>query len=134
VASDAPVPLHDAARELVDYFLFVDEAPFPAPVRGSSGFAERFQNEGPRDRRGRSLRQLDLHTRLLRYPCSYLIYTEAFDALPPAAKSAIYRRLWDVLSGVDTDSKYRRLSTGDRRAIIEILHDTKRDLPDYFMS
>lgn len=131
-AADAPIALDDAARELVDYFLFVDEAAFTGPIRGSSGFAERFEAEGRPDRRGRSLRQLDLNTRLLRYPCSYLIYTDAFDALPPDAKSAIYQRMWRVLSGQETDPRYLRLSDGDRRAVIEILRDTKQDLPAYF--
>lgn len=32
---------------------------------------------GPRDRIGRSLRDLDLQERLLRYPFSYMIYSEA---------------------------------------------------------
>jgi hypothetical protein len=132
VAADVPVSLADGARELVDYFLFVDEAPFPAPVRGSSGFTERFQGAGPRDHAGHSLRQLDLNTRFLRYPCSYLIYAEAFDALPADAKSAIYQRMWDVLSGADNDPKYRRIANGDRRAIIEILRETKTDLPVFF--
>jgi hypothetical protein len=127
--TDTPVSLDAAARELVDYFLFVDEARFDTPVRGLSGFAERFEQQGPRDRQGRSLRQLDLRTRLLRYPCSYLIYTPAFDALPSIGRAAIYRRMWDVLSGVDKDPRYRRLSADDRRNIVDILRDTKTDLP-----
>jgi hypothetical protein len=53
-------PLKDTVSELVDYLLFVDEQPLTAAVKGSSGFAERFAAEGPRDHRGRSLRQLDL--------------------------------------------------------------------------
>jgi hypothetical protein len=132
VADDAPIPLADAAREVVDYFLFVDEAPFPAPVRGASGFAEWFERQGRRDRVGRSLRALDLDTRLLRYPCSWLIYTDAFEALLPEAKAAVYTRLWQVLSGDARDPKYQRLSPADRRAIIEILRDTKEGLPGYF--
>jgi len=132
VADEVPIPLDAAARELVDYFLFVDEAPLADRVQGSSGFAERFAAQGPRDRRGRSLRELDLKTRLLRYPCSYLIYSDAFEALPPPAKRAIYERMRHVLSGGETDPRYRRLSQADRRAIIEILRDTKKDLPSYF--
>ena len=68
----------------------------------------------------------------MRYPCSYMIYAEAFDALPAAAKDAIYRRMWQVLSGADSDAKYARLALGDRRAIVEILRETKAGLPDYF--
>ena len=86
----------------------------------------------PDDGQGRSLRELDLHERLLRYPCSYMIYTEMFDALPPIAKDAIYQRLWRVLSGDDPDEIYSRLLLADRQAIVEILRDTKPDLPEYF--
>ncbi len=121
-----------AAAELVDYLLFVDEAPLSYPVRGSGGFAEQFASRGPRDTKGRSLRDFDLEERLFRYPCSYMIHTEAFDGLPSMAKDAVFRRLWEVLSGQETGAVYDRLSTGDRRAIVEILLETKPDLPAYF--
>jgi hypothetical protein len=121
------------ATEVVDYLLFVDEAKLPDRVRGGSGFAERFSGMGPRDRRGRSLRQLDLDRRLMAYPCSYLIYSPAFDALPPGAKDPIYRRMWEVLSGQERDARYQSaLSRADRQSIVEILRDTKPDLPRYF--
>jgi hypothetical protein len=121
------------ALEFVDYLLFVDEAPLPDRVQGTSGFAERFSTLGPRDRKGRSLHELDLTTRLLKYPCSYLIYSEPFDALPPAAKEPVYRRMWQVLSGNETGERYRAaLPLETRRAIVEILRDTKPDLPAYF--
>jgi hypothetical protein len=124
--------VRDAVRDLVDYLLFVDEAPLGARVEGSSGFAARFQAQGPRDRSGRSLRQLDLERRLLRYPCSYMIYTDAFDALP--VKDLVYQRMWQILSGEDKDRKYARKSAADKQAIVEILRETKKDLPEYFKS
>lgn len=136
-AADGGDPARVAAGdavEFVDYLLFVNEAPLPGRIRGTSGFAERFQAQGPRDRRGRSLRELDLERRLLRYPCSYMIYAPAFDALPGEAKDAIYQRMWRVLSGDDRAQKYQRLSLSDRRAVVEILRDTKPDLPAYFES
>ena len=124
--------LRESIVYLVDYLLFVDEAPLARPIEGSGGFAAAFAARGPRDSRGRSLRELDLDRRLMRYPCSYMIYTRAFDALPPPAKAGIYQRLWDVLAGRVTDAVYDRLSPADRAAIVEILIDTKPDLPDYF--
>ncbi len=124
--------VRETARELVDYLLFIDEAPLSAAVSGASGFAEQFAAAGPRDKKGRSLRQLDLERRLFQYPCSYMIYTPAFDALPVAAKEAVYARMWEVLSGRDKDRSYDRLSAADRQAIVEILRDTKTGLPDYF--
>jgi hypothetical protein len=130
---DAPeISLDGTAEELVDYLLFVDEAPLPAGITGGSGFAEWYSSLGPFDDQGRSLHQLDLDGGLLRYPASPLIYTETFDALPAAAKDAVYRRLWAVLSGETDAPRYERLSPDDRQAIVEILRATKPDLPDYF--
>jgi hypothetical protein len=124
--------MRGVAEEVVDYMLFVDEAPLPNRVAGRSGFAERMSAGGPTDRRGRSLYQLDLTRRLMKYPCSYLIYSPAFDALPPLAKDPIYRRMWQVLSGDAREPRYASLSLTDRRAIVEILKDTKPNLPAYF--
>jgi hypothetical protein len=129
---DAAARMREAADDLVDYLLFVEEAPLVGSVRGSSGFAEKFAARGPRDSKGRSLHQLDLDRRLMRYPCSYMIYTPAFDALPADARNAVYQRMWQVLSGKDTNKKYSTLSAADRQAIIEILKETKKGLPAYF--
>jgi hypothetical protein len=124
--------MDDGAKELVDYMLFADEAPLPQPIRIATTFAERFSALGPTDRKGRSLRQLDLTRRLLRYPCSYMIYSAQFEQLPALAKKAIYSRLWTVLSGTERDRKYAYLTSADRAAIVDILRDTKPDLPKVF--
>ncbi len=126
--------VQEAAHDLVDYLLFVYEAPLPAGIRSTSGFADWFSAQGPFDSQGRSLHQLDLDGRLLRYPCSFLIYTDAFDALPELAKDAVYRRMWEVLSGQATDDRYGHLTLDDRRAVVEILRETKPDLPAYFQT
>jgi hypothetical protein len=124
--------IDQAAAELVDYLLFVDEAPLPGPISGTTRFAEVFSSQGPRDSEGRSLRDLDLTSRLLRYPCSYLIYSEPFDALPAQAKNAVYARLWAVLSGQERDPRYKILPPATRRAIVEIIMQTKPDVARYF--
>jgi hypothetical protein len=116
------------AREIADYMLFLEEARLSSPVRGTAGFQEKFAAKGPFDKKGRSLRQFDLERRMMRYPLSYMIYSPAFDALPEEAKGAIYQRLWQVLSGEEPS----RFSIEDRRAVVEILRDTKMDLPQYF--
>jgi hypothetical protein len=133
-ARELSVLLRDSAKELVDYLLFIDEAPLPGRVHGTSGFAEKFVAQGPRDSHGRSLRQLDLETRLLRYPCSYMIYSEAFNNLPEQARSAIYQRMWQVLSGAEKNGRYARLTRSNRQAIVEILRETKPALPPYFQT
>ena len=83
----------------------------------------RFAAEGPRDSKGRSLRDFDLTRRMFKYPLSYMIYSPIFDALPASARDAIYRRLWGELS---------RKDRGDRTAIVEILRATRSGLPAYF--
>ena len=120
------------ARELVDYLLFVDEHPLPERFESTSGFKEQFERYGPWDRQGRSLKQLDLDTRLFRYPCSYMIYSPAFDGLPVATKDAVYARMWDILSGKDQGHKYAKLTPQLRADIAGILRDTKPGLPSYF--
>jgi hypothetical protein len=114
----------DAFEPLVRALLFVDAAPFDASIRSSSGFAKEFSAQGPRDKRGRSLRDFDLKTRLFRYPLSYLIYSDSFREMPAAAKSFVFKRLRDVLSGKDQSEAFRHLSTADRAAIQEILTQT----------
>ncbi len=121
--------IESAAEKLVRYLLFVDESPLTAAVEGTSGFAQEFASRGPRDRRGRSLRDLDLTHRLFKYPCSYLIDSEAFNALPAPAKDHVYHRLHQILTGKDQSPEFAHLSHDDRSAILEILRDTKHDLP-----
>jgi hypothetical protein len=133
-AEDKPIAMGDAAAEVVDYMLFVGETPIREPISGSSGFRERFEQQGPFDHKGRSLRQLDLRRRLMRYPLSYMIYSPLFEELPGAAKEAIHQRLWQVLSGEARGPQYQHLSFEDRQAIAEILKDTKKDLPSYFVA
>jgi hypothetical protein len=121
-----------AIDDLVAYMLFVDEVPLRERVTGVSTFTKTFPERGPRDARGRSLRDFDLRTRLFRYPLSYMIYSEVFDHMPASALERVYRRLYDVLTGTDARDKFGGLSPDDRRATLEILLDTKATLPAYW--
>jgi hypothetical protein len=121
-------------ESLVTYMLFADEATLRGPVIGVSTFTKTFAERGPRDHQGRSLRDFDLERRMFRYPLSYMVYSEAFDAMPDSVKERVYRRLYDVLTGRDQSEKFKRLSAEDRRAVLEILRETKPGLPGYFKS
>jgi hypothetical protein len=85
---------------------------------------------GPRDSRGRSLRELDLGKRLLRYPLSYEIYSDQFDGLPEYALDYVYARIVEVLQGRDTTGISASLTDAERQAITEILIDTKPALAE----
>jgi hypothetical protein len=121
--------LNSEIEQMVTYMLFADEEPLKSPVTGVSTFTKTFPERGPRDSQGRSLRDFDLQTRLFRYPLSYMIYTPAFDALPSTVKDRVYQRLFEILTGKDNSETYARLSAADRRAVYEILRETKRGLP-----
>jgi hypothetical protein len=132
IGAEAGGPLRESIDELVDYLLFVDEEPLPGPVSGPSTFTKTFPRSGSRDSKGRSLRDFDLTRRLMRYSCSYLIYSPSFDALPENAKRGIYARMWTILSGAVSEPRYAQLSAADRQAVLGILRETKPDLPSYF--
>src|SRR4029077_11339280 len=104
----------DETDRLINAMLFVEAASLTQPIAGTTNFATEFSARGPRDSQGRSLHQLDLKTRLLRYPLSYLVYSKSFDALPQAAKNHIYKRFFEVLSGKDTSASFNHLSPADR--------------------
>lgn len=120
--------LESSGEDLVRAMVFVEEARIEGPVVGSSTFSADFMARGPRDRVGRSLRELDLQSRLFRYPVSYLIYSEAFRALPAEARTYVYGRLDTILSSPVARDDFEYLSAEDRVAIREILVET---IPDF---
>lgn len=120
--------IRNVGDALVKYMFFSKEAPLTDKVQGTSSFAEDFAQRGPRDPKGRSLRDFDLQKRLFKYPCSYLIYSKAFDALPEVVKSYVYGRMHDVLTGRDYTRDFDHLTAEDRQAIREVLLATKPEL------
>ncbi len=118
--------INNAVEPLLKGMLFSEETKLTAEITGTSGFAKDFTARGPRDPAGRSLRDLDLKTRMFKYPCSYLIYSESFDALPKEARDRFFARLHEVLSGKDQSKDFEHLTPADRKAIAEILAATKK--------
>lgn len=113
-----------AGEKLLQYLLFSGEFLLTSPVAGTSDFAAEFERLGPRDGQGRSLREFDLQRRLFKYPCSFLIYSDSFAALPPAMREYVDQRLGEILSGEDRSAEFAHLTSADRQAIREILVDT----------
>jgi hypothetical protein len=114
--------LNSQIENLVSYLTFSDEAKLTDPIKGVSTFTQTFPQRGPRDSKGRSLRDFDLKTKLFKYPLSYMIYTDMFDKMQPRAKERVLRRLYEVLTGPGED----------KRAALEIVRETKPNLPDYW--
>jgi len=116
--------LKSLSEELLRSLFMVGQPDFVSPITGVSGFSEMFSNLGPRDSSDRSLRDLDLNTRLFKYPFSYLIYSDAFVALPEQVQEIISTGIDEVLSGRNNDEEYSHLTEQDRQAIAEILSAT----------
>jgi hypothetical protein len=125
--ADLEAQIEAITEPLVTAMLFVNEAPLSGPITGTSGFRSDFESRGPVDGEGRSLRHFDLTGRLFRYPMSFLVYSDAFEGLPTEAKEQVFRRVWEVLAGLDQSRQFDHLSMIDRTAILEILRDTKED-------
>jgi len=114
-----------AAEALVRYMFFADEVELTGPICGTSKFAEQFAASAKPDRHGRSFRELDLTQRLFKYPCSYLIYSEAFERMPPAVMDYVRQRATEVLTAEKAPKGYESLTDSHRAAIAEILRETK---------
>ena len=78
------------------------------------------------------MRDFDLQTRIFKHPCSYLIHSPAFDALPEPIREHLLARLFDILVGKDASPQFGRRTPEERRAILEILRETKPNLPAYW--
>jgi hypothetical protein len=127
IEQDATV--HRLANELADYLVFTGEAPPLSELTPRPGFAASLAARVPKDHLGRSLGQLDLVDRLLRYPCSFMVYSEAFEGLPAPIKTVIYHRITELLSATDPHPMRIDRAGEARRVALEILKETKPDFP-----
>ncbi|MCY3706264.1 MAG: hypothetical protein OXH08_12335 [Gammaproteobacteria bacterium] len=112
-------------ESLVRALFFVGTPRLEDPIEGTSTFAADFTAGGHQDAQGRSLRDLDLRTRLFRHPLSYLIHSPEYDALPDQARAYVDARILGILRGEEGGRDFAHLSAGDREAILAILRDTK---------
>ncbi|MEL6106505.1 MAG: hypothetical protein AAFU85_10725 [Planctomycetota bacterium] len=116
-----------SADRVLHHLLFRDEFKLTSAISGTTSFATDFVQSGRRDSRGRSLRDFDLRTRLFKYPCSYLIHSDAFSALPDVVRMMVLKRLAEVLRG-GTLEGYEHLDPRTRRDLLSILRST---LPEF---
>ena len=114
--------------KVVDYLLFRDETPIPK-VSCDPAFRRAFSANRIADRRKRSLKDLRLDGRIFENRCSYMIYSPTFDQFPPMLKGAIYARIHEILTSPKPVEGFDYLGKEEKRRILEILDETKEDLP-----
>lgn len=117
-------------ESLLQYLLFCGEAPLPENgIAGAASFVTAFQKNQRTSKSGGSLKEFDLKTRLFKNRCSYLIYSAEWDALPKPLLTAVYARLFEILSSKKPVAGYDHLTLDERAAILMILRETKPGLP-----
>ena len=128
--SDAPTFLDREANSLVRYLLFADEAKFPvAGVDGDPLLQKDFSKNRRQNKMGFSLKDLDLSTRLFRFRCSYMIYSDSFSGLPLELKTRVFHQLEQVLSTEANSTDFAYLPISEKRTIRSILSETLSGLP-----
>lgn len=118
-----------AVEQLVQYLTFSDEIMLQEPIHGTTNFSESFSQRGPRNTEGDSLYQLDLTERLSRHACSYMIYSNAFQALPPIAKRSVYDRIRAMLSTEISSEAQARFTKRQCEKTLAILEQTIEGFP-----
>jgi hypothetical protein len=112
----------EAAKELVDALLFKDEAELGENgVEGDVAFQDAFSERYPRTKDGKSLADFQLQERIFKLRCSYMVYSQPFQDLPPRVKGAVMARLKVRLSGPEAAEW---LKEGERGKIAAILAET----------
>lgn len=77
------------ASELADALAFAGQPLLPGAIAGEEGFRDAFLRREAPDSAGRSLRALDLETRLFRYGASDLVHSSAFASLPRRVRDLV---------------------------------------------
>ena len=123
------------ADELARYILFADEAKLPAKgVQGDPAFISAFyRNKKPAaGAGGASLKDFDLRSRIFRYRCSYMLYTDSWQMLPRELRERVYYKMAEGLRETNSNPVYSHLSPDEKRAIRTILKETLTGLPPWW--
>ena len=127
--------LHGERDRILEYLLFGNEIKLPAGgIKGTGDFERGFRQNRKNDDQNRSLKDFDLQSRLFKYRCSYMIYSEAFELLPDMLKRAVYQKLFGILEADEPPAKYAHLAKQERRSIREILLATKPEIRKFLDS
>ncbi|MGE0142640.1 MAG: hypothetical protein AB7I19_08355 [Planctomycetota bacterium] len=121
--------LKELADDLLAVLLLRDVPPLPAPVRGTSDFAAAYLAAGPRDAAGNSLRELELDTRLFRWPVSPTITSPSFRHLPTELREIVLLRMLRILTGRNGRRAYAHVAEEDRQPLLTMLVELVPDLP-----
>jgi hypothetical protein len=114
-----------SADDVIEALFFKDEAALPdGGIEGDEAFPIAFSAKAPKSADGRSLKDMQLLTRLFKYRCSYMVYSLTFQHLTPPLKRTVLTRMKEVLAGTDGSGQFGYLGESERAHIINILKET----------
>jgi hypothetical protein len=119
--------LKEVTETMVSELLFKEEFPLGGKIVDTSQtgkFVAEFKAKGKTDSRGRSLRDLDLQSRLFKYRCSYMIYSKSFRDFPKILKSSVLNRIKEIMTSESPQLGYEYLEAKEKKAIFDILSGT----------
>lgn len=129
-AGSCLVVFNNQAEKIIEALLCKGEPDWPTRgIQGNGEFEKAYAKERRPDTQGRALRDLDLKTRLFRYRCSPLIYSQSFATLPPLLREIVLQRLAAGLQAAEPTDEFKHLPADERKAIYEIIKATLPDLP-----
>ncbi|HEX2749278.1 MAG TPA: hypothetical protein VHM91_14820 [Verrucomicrobiales bacterium] len=118
------------AADITAYMLFQKEAKLPpSGITGDPGFIRDFRENRKAIAGDHSLKEFDLKTRLMRYRCTYMIYTNYWANLPALVKDRCWQRLKVLLGPDGTSGTAPWLPSVERAAIRKILGGTLEESP-----
>ncbi|MDB6137729.1 MAG: hypothetical protein JWO94_801 [Verrucomicrobiaceae bacterium] len=126
LSGDDSAALNDIARQLVRYLLFANEAKLPAGgIKPDPAFLKDFLARRKLIANGASLRDVDLHGRLFKYRCSYMIQAPSFAALPREFKDRVLAGLSAALREQGAPPEFDYLPLAEKQAIRAILKESR---------
>ena len=118
--------INNAAEHILEYLLFVDEAPLHN-ITANQSFLDKFTKDKAVAANGDSLYNLKFDKGISELPCSWLIYSDSFTGLHPVLKEVLLKRLKNILTAKDLEEQYIHLRK-TRKRIHQVLVET---LPAY---
>ena len=109
------------AERVVDALLFRDEADLGEGATGDPEFQEAWTARFPRAATGESLADFKLYGRVFKNRCSYMIHSEAFEALPVPVKKKVLAVLRSRIEGPEEAAW---IGGSEKRRLAAILRET----------
>lgn len=110
------------AKTITEWIFYKDEADLDEGVEGDPAFEKAFAARFPRTADGKSLADFRLYGHIFKHRCSYMVYSDAFQNLPPTLKKLVLKKMRATLAGQNADIDW--LGVSERKKISAILEET----------